>query len=104
MDVDTHSALGGKRLMLFTSSASTRPWLEEKGQWIALRQAFETYLRNIFGLRDAGHTHFDAIMPGVNRRVVDECLSTVRECARAVAAELLCEKRAHQSRAIRRCV
>lgn len=101
MDADKNPVLGGKRLMLFSSSASTRPWLEEKGQWVALRQAFEAYLRNIFGLRDAGHTHFDSIMLGVSQRVVDECLAVVRERARAVAAEILGEKRARQSLEIR---
>lgn len=91
----------GKRLMLFTASASTRPWLEEKGQWVALRHAFETYLRGIFGLRDAGHVHFDAIVPGAKPHFVEECLSATRERARAVSAEMLSEKRAEQSLTIR---
>lgn len=101
MQGGAHPAHAGKRLMLFTASASTRPWLEEKGQWMALRQAFETYLRDIFDLRDAGHTHFDAIVPGLKPRFVEECLSQVRERVRAVAAEILHEKRASQSLAIR---
>lgn len=96
-----HPVLAGKRLMLFTSSASTRPWLEEKGQWRALRQAFETYLQGIFSLRDAGHTHFDAIVPGIAPRVIDECLEMVREQAHSVSAQVLSEKRAVQSLKIR---
>jgi NAD(P)H dehydrogenase (quinone) len=101
MQGGAHPAVAGKRLMLFTASASTRPWLEEKGQWIALRQAFETYLRDIFDLRDAGHTHFDAIVPGLKPRFVEECLSQVHERARAIAAKILQEKRHGQSLAIR---
>jgi len=97
-----HPLLAGKRLMLFTSSASTRPWLEERGQWLALRQAFETYLENIFSLRDCGHTHFDAIVPGVKSHFVEECLAVVSERARAISAEGLSEKRARQSQTIRR--
>lgn len=93
--------LAGKRLMLLTASASTRPWLEEKGQWVALRHAFETYLRGIFGLRDAGHVHFDAIVPDAKPQFVEECLSATRERARAVSAEMLSEKRAAQSAKIR---
>jgi NAD(P)H dehydrogenase (quinone) len=96
-----HPLLDGKQLMLFTSSASTRPWLEEKGQWTALRHAFETYLEAIFGLRDAGHTHFDTIVAGAGARFIEECLTVVRERARAVTAKILSEKRARQSQAIR---
>lgn len=90
------SALAGKRLMLVTSSASTRPWLEEKGQWSALRQSFETYLQTVFGLCDGGHTHFDAVVPGLKPRFVEECAGAVRDQMRAVSAEVLREKRAHQ--------
>lgn len=96
-----HPLLAGKRLVLFTSSASTRPWLEERGQWTALRRAFETYIENIFSLRDGGHTHFDAIVPGLKPQFVDECLAVVRERARAVSAEVLSEKRARQSESLR---
>ena len=90
------SKLAGKRLILFTSSASTRPWLEEKGQWSALRRSFETYLQTIFGLRDGGHTHFDAIVPGLKAHVVEECAAAARAHMRTVSAEVLSEKRAHQ--------
>lgn len=89
-----HPALHGKRLALFTSSASTRPWLEEKGQWVALRHAFDTYLQMAFAMRDGGHTHFDAIVPGLRQRFVDENLAEVREVARRHAAELFEERRA----------
>lgn len=89
-----HPVLHGKRLALFTSSASTRPWLEEKGQWIAHRQAFESYLQMVFSLRDGGHSHFDAIVPGLKQRFVDENLAEVAEIATRHAAELFEERRA----------
>jgi NAD(P)H dehydrogenase (quinone) len=95
------STLAGKRLMLFTSSASTRPWLEEKGQWSALRRSFETYLQTIFGLWDGGHTHFDAVVPGLKPRFVEECAATAGDRMRAVSAEVLREKRARQIEMIR---
>lgn len=84
--------LTGKRLMLFSSSASTRPWLEEKGQYQALRQAFETYLSTIFGMRAAGHSHFDAVVEGLKSRFVDENLETVRQRTQRICAELLAER------------
>ncbi|MCW3848183.1 NAD(P)H-dependent oxidoreductase [Sphingomonas sp. LB-2] len=96
-----HPVLHGKRLTLFTSSASTRPWLEEKGQWTALRHAFETYLQMVFSLRDGGHSHFDAIVPGLKQRFVDEYLAEVRESATRQAAELFEEYRASKVRADR---
>ena len=89
-----HPVLQGKRLSLFTSSASTRPWLEEKGQWVAHRQAFETYLQMVFSLRDGGHSHFDAIVPGLKQRFVDENLTEVGEIATRHAAEIFEEHRA----------
>lgn len=84
--------LQAKRLMLFSSSASTRPWLEEKGQYQGLRQAFETYLSDIFGMEKAGHVHFDAIVEGLKPRFVGENLETVREKTRAVCAAMLAER------------
>lgn len=89
-----HPVLHGKRLSLFTSSASTQPWLEEKGQWVAHRQAFETYLQMIFSLRDGGHSHFDAIVPGLKQQFVDENLAEVSEIATRHASEIFEERRA----------
>lgn len=91
-----HRLLHGKRLMLFSSSASTLPWLEEQGQWMGLRQAFETYLSAIFGMEQNEHVHFDAIVDGLQSRFVEEHLATVREKARAVCAAMLSER--HESR------
>lgn len=74
--------LRGKRLTIFSTSAATRPWLEERGQWLALKQAFDTYLTDAFGLRDCHHVHFDAIVPGLDARFVAEHLEVVRQTAR----------------------
>lgn len=89
-----HPVLHGKRLALFTSSATTRPWLEEKGQWLALRHAFETYLQMVFSLWDGGHVHFDAVVPGLKQRFVDEYLAEVATAAKKQAADLFEERRA----------
>lgn len=86
--------LEGKRLMLFSSSAATRPWLEERGQWLALRQAFERYLSNVFGMVEGEHVHFDAVSEGLKPRFVEENLENVREHARAVCALMLAERNA----------
>jgi NAD(P)H dehydrogenase (quinone) len=84
--------LHNKRLMLFSSSASTRPWLEEQGQWVGLRQAFETYLSTIFGMAPGEHVHFDAIVEGLKPRFVEENLASVRERTRALCAAMLSQR------------
>lgn len=78
----------GKRLTIISTSAATRPWLEERGQWLALKQAFDTYLTRAFGFADCHHIHFDAIVPGLKQRFVDEHLKVVRQTARERGAVL----------------
>jgi NAD(P)H dehydrogenase (quinone) len=85
--------LQGKRLVLITSSASTRPWLEQQGQWLGLRQAFDTYLETIFGFDGTEHLHFDAVVEGTKRHYVDECLERVHGAVRKLCSELLHARR-----------
>ncbi|MFL9839769.1 NAD(P)H-dependent oxidoreductase [Sphingomonas sp. ST-64] len=82
------AALQGKRLTIFSTSAASRPWLEERGQWLALKQAFDTYLTRAFGLADCHHVHFDSIVPGLDPRFVEEHLEVVRQTARERATVL----------------
>lgn len=96
-----HPLLHGKRMMIFTSSASTLPWLEERGQWLSLRQAFDIYLETIFSLQCTHHVHFDAITEGLKPRSVEELLEEVPAAARKLCSELLSERRSEQVRAIR---
>lgn len=85
--------LHGKRLMIFSSSATTRPWLEEQGQWQGLRQTFDLYLQTVFGFREVRHVHFDAVVEGGKPHYVDECLTYVEDAARELCAMLLQERR-----------
>lgn len=94
-----HPLLHGKRMMIFTSSASTRPWLEEHGQWLALRQAFDTYLQTIFSLTHSDHLHFDAIVEGLKKPFVEERLEEVWAATRKLCSELLSERRSEQAHA-----
>jgi NAD(P)H dehydrogenase (quinone) len=86
-----HPLLHGKRLAQFTTSASTRPWLEERGQWSGMRAAFDTYLATIFGLTKGEHVHFDAIVDPLSPAYAEECLGQVRERTRVLCSELLNE-------------
>lgn len=92
----TNPLLQRKHFLILSSSASTRPWLEEQGQWVALHQAFETYLSTIFGFASTDHVHFDAIVPGCNRDYVSQNLYETRVKAREICAAVLSERHAEQ--------
>lgn len=95
------SLLRGKRLLGFSTSASTRPWLEEHGQWTSIRQGIDAYVASVFGLTDGGHVHFDSIVEGVAEHYIEECLADVRETARRTCAAVLSERHARRNEARR---
>lgn len=95
------SRLKGKRLVSFSASASTRPWLGEHGQWTSIRQGIDRYLATVFALVDGGHVHFDSIVEGVSAHYVDQCLADVRESARRTCAAVLSERHAQRNDARR---
>ena len=79
-----HPLLSGKRLLSFTSSGTTRSWLDEQGAWLSLRTLFDDYLRHAFSLEAADHVHFPSIVKGLKQRFVNEYLHQVEEAARRV--------------------
>ncbi|MBA16588.1 MAG: NAD(P)H dehydrogenase [Sphingomonas sp.] len=83
-----HPILYGKRLMILSSSASTRPWLEEQGQWLSLRQAFDSYLATVFSLASHDHIHFDSIVDHASPDYIAECLEEAGNRAYAFCAQL----------------
>jgi NAD(P)H dehydrogenase (quinone) len=92
--------LAGKRLVIFSSSATTLPWLSERGQLLSLTQAFDEYLATIFGMASHQHVHLDAIVPGLEKRFVEEALERVRDKAYRVAAEALSQRHAEHTKAV----
>ncbi|MFA6123581.1 MAG: NAD(P)H-dependent oxidoreductase [Sphingomonas sp.] len=88
------SVLVGKSFATFSSSATTRIWLDEQGQMESIRQAFDRYLMGIFGLRDAGHVHFGAIVEDMEPRFVAECLLEVETQARKICSEVAAARHA----------
>jgi len=96
----THGApnplLQGKHLVILSSSALTRPWLEERGQWLSLRQAFDLYLTDAFAFADSAHVHFDAIVPQAAPQLLDQCLEQVVAQARKTCSAVLSERHARQ--------
>jgi NAD(P)H dehydrogenase (quinone) len=98
---EPHPLLHGKRMMIFTTSGTGRPWLEAMGQWQALRHAFDNYLRTIFTMKRSDHVHFDAVTSGLKKRYAKECLARVDAQARKICSEVLSEQHARRRQAIR---
>ncbi len=96
----THPLLENVRLLTFSTSATTRPWLESQGQWEGMRQAFDRYLATIFGMRLAAHHHFDAVVSDLPETVVFEHLETVRQAARTIAAAISADRHHRQAQTI----
>jgi NAD(P)H dehydrogenase (quinone) len=83
-----HPLLTGKRLLSFTSSGTSKPWLEEQGAWMSLRNLFDTYLARAFSMGTAEHVHFGAIVGDMKPRFVEEHLYQVETEARRVCADV----------------
>jgi len=83
-----HPMLTGKRLLSFTSSGIAKPWLQEQGAWMSLRNVFDMYLARAFSMHDPDHVHFGSIVPGLKKRFVDEYLFQVETEARRICADL----------------
>lgn len=74
--------LGGKRLLSFTTSAASEPWLNEQGQWLSLRYVFDHYLTHAFGMLPDEHVHFANVMPGMQPRWAEQHLYQVEQQAK----------------------
>lgn len=94
-----HPVLAGKRLVIFSTSATTRPWLDEQGQWESLRQTFERYLVATFQMHSCRHVHFDAVVDALASRTVYEHLEEVRAAAADLCGALAQEAHARRAQA-----
>ncbi len=91
------SFLGGKRLISFTTSATSEPWLNEQGQWLSLRYLFDHYLTHAFGMMPDDHLHLANITPGMPKLWAERHLYEVEQQARRTCATLLADR--HQAAA-----
>lgn len=83
-----HPVIAGKKMVSFTSSGTSRPWLEEQGAWLSLRDIFDHYLKRAFSLASDDHLHLGSIGDGISERFMQENLAEVRERARLVCSEV----------------
>ena len=77
----------GKPLCLFTSSASTGPWLDEQGIMSSLQQSFGRYLAAIFGFSSTHFFHAASVVDGMSAALGEQRLFEVGEKARLICAE-----------------
>jgi NAD(P)H dehydrogenase (quinone) len=82
------SLLGDKRMLSFTTSATTGLWLDEQGQQSALRTVFDRYLMFAFGMHSQKHVHFGHITDELIERSASQHLQDVKEQARHICAEV----------------
>jgi NAD(P)H dehydrogenase (quinone) len=82
------SVLQGKHLISLTLSGSMRSWLDEKGVLGSLRNLFDRYLGEVFGLPETHHYHFDGIQPGLPERDYRFQLAKVDDAAAEVLARI----------------
>jgi len=80
------SFLAGRRLLSFTTSATSAPWLNEQGEWLALRYLFDHYLTHAFGMQADEHVHFASIINGLQPRWAEQHLYDVSQHAHRTCA------------------
>ena len=82
-----HKLLGGKHLLSFSSSGSSKAWLEDQHAWRSLQTIFDGYLARAFWMDTPEHVHFGEIVEGLDAMTVAGHLRSVeaqalRLCAR----------------------
>lgn len=78
------SVLQGKHLVSLSLSGSLTAWLDEKGVLESLRNLFDRYLGEVFGLPETHHYHFDGVQPALPQRDYDFHLAQAADAARKV--------------------
>lgn len=94
------SFLAGKRLLSFTTSANSEPWLNEQGQWLSLRYIFDWYLTHAFGMLPDDHVHFANITTGMPKLWADRHLYQVEEQARKTSALIMADRRRREAQSL----
>lgn len=94
-DLDVERQAGsfvGKPLCLFTSSASTGPWLDEQGVMSSLHQSFGHYLASVFRFSRTHFFHAASVIDGMGNAQAEQHLFDVEQKARLICAETAAEK------------
>jgi NAD(P)H dehydrogenase (quinone) len=87
-----HPLLGGKRLLSFTSSGTSRKWLADQGAWLSLQTIFDGYLARVFWMDTPRHVHFEEISAGLDPARAERHLAQVAKVAVELCRRLAAEK------------
>jgi NAD(P)H dehydrogenase (quinone) len=74
--------LSGKRAVLVTVSGAPLPLLVQSGGWNAVQMLQDTHVFRSVGFKLLEHLHFDQIVPGLSKTVIEKHFERVRTCAR----------------------
>ena len=80
--------LGNKRLLSFTTSATTDIWLNEQGQEQGLRSVFDNYIVHAFGMHSQEHKRFDHITSELSQRFANQYFLEVVTQAQRTCAQI----------------
>jgi NAD(P)H dehydrogenase (quinone) len=84
--------LANVRQVHISTSASSVPWLAEKGVPIALGTIFERYMAQIFGAKKSYHLHLDSITVGMSNGQAEFQFAKVDQFADCVCAEAITDR------------
>lgn len=96
-----HPALKGKPMLTFSTSGTSLAWLNEQGQVLSLREIFDAYLWQGFGMQQAEHIRIDSVVPDMSAAYAQEQLARVRATAERTCARLLSEQHSARLAALR---
>jgi len=77
-----HPLLGGKNLLSFSTSGTSKQWLDEQGAWLALRMIFDRYIERGFSLESSEHIHFPSIVADLDPVMAERHLQSVELAAK----------------------
>ncbi len=91
-DQTGQAAVRGKRLLSFSTSGTSLPWLDERGQVLSLREIWDIYLWRGFGMKQSEHIMIDSVVPNISSAYAAEQLERVRITAERTSFALASDR------------
>lgn len=73
--------LSGKKCILVTISGAPLPVLIDSGRWNAVLALQDAHVFRSAGFELLEHVHFDEVVPGLSKTVIERHLARIRSCA-----------------------
>lgn len=85
-DRTVHPLLTGRKMLSFSSSGTSRQWLQDQGAWMAMRVVFDKYLERGFSFSGSDHVHFSPIGDDCDPEAIRMHLHDVERAATKMCA------------------